>query len=84
MKSILIDHTVNDSFLALIAKSEPAVIFQICNFLHLQADLVQAYSSKNAELANLAEAIEGEKKEQWRLEGRSHLFDAKRVSQEII
>ncbi|XP_071824693.1 ATP synthase F(0) complex subunit B1, mitochondrial-like [Apostichopus japonicus] len=43
-----------------------------------EADLVQAYSSKNAELANLAEAIEGEKKEQWRLEGRSHLFDAKR------
>lgn len=41
-------------------------------------DLVQAYSSKNAQLANLEEAIESEKKEQWRLEGRSHLFDAKR------
>lgn len=41
-------------------------------------DLARAYSGKNAELASLKNAIEEEQKEQWRLEGRSHLFDAKR------
>lgn len=34
---------------------------------------------KDQAMGSLAEAIEQEKKEQWRVEGRHMLFDAKRV-----
>lgn len=35
---------------------------------------------KDIAISSLAQAIEDEKKEQWRVEGRAMLFDAKRVS----
>ncbi|KAM9321263.1 ATP synthase peripheral stalk subunit b, mitochondrial [Gastrophryne carolinensis] len=38
----------------------------------------KAESVKATAMAELAAAIEAEKKEQWRVEGRNHLFDAKR------
>lgn len=34
---------------------------------------------KDQAMGSLSEAIEQEKKEQWRVEGRNMLFDAKRV-----
>ncbi|XP_051890501.1 ATP synthase F(0) complex subunit B1, mitochondrial [Pristis pectinata] len=38
----------------------------------------KAQEVKDLAITNLAEAIEQENKEQWRIEGRHHLFDAKR------
>lgn len=35
---------------------------------------------KDLAISSLAQAVEDEKKEQWRVEGRSVLFDAKRVN----
>ncbi|XP_009083479.1 PREDICTED: ATP synthase F(0) complex subunit B1, mitochondrial [Acanthisitta chloris] len=40
--------------------------------------IAQALAVKNEAIENLQAAIEQEKKEQWRVEGRSYLFDAKR------
>jgi len=40
--------------------------------------VAKAQEVKDLAMASLAQAIEDEKKEQWRLEGRSMLFDAKR------
>lgn len=45
-----------------------------------QEKVSKAQEVKDAAMSNLAQAIENEKKEQWRAEGRSLLFDAKRVS----
>ncbi|WP_411016742.1 ATPase B chain family protein, partial [Salmonella sp. s51944] len=41
-------------------------------------DLENAYTSRNNSLTHLKDSISEEKKEQWRLDGRDHLFDAKR------
>ncbi|KFO86663.1 hypothetical protein N320_05047, partial [Buceros rhinoceros silvestris] len=40
--------------------------------------VAQALAVKNEAIKDLETAIEQEKKEQWRVEGRSYLFDAKR------
>lgn len=40
--------------------------------------VAKAQEVKDIAMNSLAEAIEAEKKEQWRIEGRQHLFDAKR------
>lgn len=51
-----------------------------CVFCFLfQEKVAQALAVKNEAIKNLETAIEQEKKEQWRVEGRSYLFDAKRV-----
>lgn len=42
--------------------------------------MAKAQEVKDVAMASLAEAIEDEKKEQWRVDGRAMLFDAKRVS----
>lgn len=42
--------------------------------------MAKAQEVKDVAMASLAQAIEDEKKEQWRAEGRSLLFDAKRVN----
>lgn len=48
--------------------------------LCLQDKVAKAQEVKDVAMSSLAQAIEDEKKEQWRAEGRSMLFDAKRVS----
>ncbi|KAM8829879.1 ATP synthase peripheral stalk subunit b, mitochondrial [Synchiropus picturatus] len=40
--------------------------------------VAEAQSAKDTAMSSLTQAIEDEKKEQWRVEGRSMLFDAKR------
>lgn len=42
--------------------------------------MAKAHEVKDAAISNLTQAVEDEKKEQGRVEGRSLLFDAKRVS----
>lgn len=42
--------------------------------------MAKAQEVKDVAMASLTQAIEEEKKEQWRVDGRSMLFDAKRVS----
>lgn len=42
--------------------------------------MAKAQEVKDLAVTNLTQAIEDEKKEQWRAEGRQMLFDAKRVS----
>lgn len=49
-------------------------------FVALQEKVATAQEVKDIAMTSLAQAIEEEKKEQWRVEGRSMLFDAKRVS----
>ena len=41
--------------------------------------MAKALAVKNEAIKDLETAIEQEKKEQWRVEGRGYLFDAKRV-----
>lgn len=41
--------------------------------------MAKAQEVKDQAMASLAQGIEDEKKEQWRVEGRHVLFDAKRV-----
>lgn len=41
--------------------------------------MAKAQEVKDQAMASLAQGIEDEKKEQWRVEGRHMLFDAKRV-----
>lgn len=41
--------------------------------------MAKAQEVKDLAMSGLAQAIDDEKKEQWRVEGRSMLFDAKRV-----
>lgn len=55
---------------------------QICKRLdlYLQEKLAKANEVKDAAISSLAQAIADEKKEQWRVDGRAVLFDAKRVS----
>lgn len=48
--------------------------------LCLQEKVAKAQEVKDVAMSSLVEAIENEKKEQWRVEGRGLLFDAKRVS----
>lgn len=48
-------------------------------FVSFQEKLAKAQAVKNESIEGLEAAIEQEKKEQWRVEGRSYLFDAKRV-----
>lgn len=48
--------------------------------LFCQEKLAKAQVVKDLTLNSMTESIENEKKEQWRTEGRSLLFDAKRVS----
>jgi len=43
-----------------------------------EESLEKAYSGRNASIAAYNDAIEHEKTEQWRLEGRNHLFNARR------
>jgi len=50
-------------------------IFCFC----FQEKIAKALEVKNEAIKALETAIEEEKKEQWRIEGRSYLFDAKRV-----
>lgn len=55
----------------------------VCFFLFVccfQDKVAKAQETKDLAMSSLAQAIEDEKKEQWRTEGRSMLFDAKRVS----
>lgn len=42
--------------------------------------MAKAQEVKEVAMSSLTQAIEDEKKEQWRVDGRSMLFDAKRVS----
>lgn len=42
--------------------------------------MAKAEEVKDVAMSSLTQAIEDEKKEQWRVDGRSMLFDAKRVS----
>lgn len=44
-----------------------------------QEKVAKALAVKNEAIKGFETAIEQEKKEQWRVEGRSYLFDAKRV-----
>lgn len=55
---------------------------QICKAgdLCLQEKVAKVQEAKDTAMSNLTQAIEEEKKEQWRIEGRSMLFDAKRVT----
>lgn len=46
----------------------------------MQDKVAKAQEVKDLAISGLTQAIEDEKKEQWRVEGRSMLFDAKRVS----
>lgn len=48
--------------------------------LYSQEKLAKAQEVKDVAMSSLTQAIEDEKKEQWRVDGRSLLFDAKRVS----
>ncbi len=41
--------------------------------------MAKAQEVKDQGMATLAQGVENEKKEQWRVEGRHMLFDAKRV-----
>lgn len=47
--------------------------------MYFQDKVAKAQEVKDLAMSGLAQAIEDEKKEQWRAEGRSMLFDAKRV-----
>lgn len=51
----------------------------LCSF-SLQEKVAKAKEVKELAMSHLTQAIEDEKKEQWRVEGRQMLFDAKRVS----
>lgn len=55
---------------------------QICKRLdlYLQEKLAKANEVKDSAISSLTQAIADEKKEQWRVDGRAVLFDAKRVS----
>ncbi|XP_077984257.1 ATP synthase peripheral stalk subunit b, mitochondrial-like [Glandiceps talaboti] len=44
---------------------------------HIEEQLQTAYEAKNIEQVSLEDLINSEKKEQWRLEGRDMLFDAR-------
>ncbi len=61
---------------------EPSVSVRVCVCVCvcLQDKVAKAQEVKDLAMASLAQAIEDEKKEQWRAEGRPMLFDAKRVS----
>lgn len=52
----------------------------MCSVLVLQEKVQKAQEVKDLAMTSLAQAIQDEKKEQWRAEGRQMLFDAKRVS----
>lgn len=52
--------------------------------LCLQDKVAKAQEVKDVAMSSLAQAIEDENKEQWRAEGRSMLFDAKRVSNVFV
>ncbi|GCC29477.1 ATP synthase F(0) complex subunit B1, mitochondrial [Chiloscyllium punctatum] len=49
-----------------------------------EAKVQKAQEVKDLAMSSLQEAIEAEKKEQWRTEGRVHLFDAKRNNVAMI
>lgn len=51
------------------------IFFYLCS----QEKMAKAQEVKDLAMSGLAQAIDDEKKEQWRVEGRSMLFDAKRV-----
>ncbi|XP_068125847.1 LOW QUALITY PROTEIN: ATP synthase F(0) complex subunit B1, mitochondrial [Hyperolius riggenbachi] len=46
--------------------------------------VAEAQAAKDGSINSLERAIEGEKKEQWRVEGRHHLFDAKRNNVKML
>ncbi len=56
----------------------------VCLCVCLQDKVAKAQEVKDLAMSSLAQAIEDEKKEQWRAEGRSMLFDAKKVSSVLI
>lgn len=56
----------------------------LCYLLCLQEKVAKAQEVKDLAMSSLAQAIEDEKKEQWRAEGRSMLFDTKRVSSSSV
>lgn len=61
----------------LLWSSYKLLVLFVCCF---QDKVAKAQETKDLAVSSLAQAIEDEKKEQWRTEGRSMLFDAKRVS----
>ena len=61
-------------------KKEQTHTWILCVCLCDQEKVAKAQEVKDLATTNLALAIEDEKKEQWRVEGRQMLFDAKRVS----
>jgi len=63
-------------FCANLCKHSSVNLLCVC----FQEKVAKAQEVKDIAMAGLAQAIEDEKKEQWRAEGRSMLFDAKRVS----
>ncbi|KAJ0036867.1 hypothetical protein NQD34_005544 [Periophthalmus magnuspinnatus] len=65
-------------------KLNEAWIFFLMFLMVLQEKVAKAQEVKDLAMTSLTQAIEDEKKEQWRVEGRSMLFDAKRNNVAMI
>lgn len=56
------------------------LLLSLCWSCVSQEKVSKVREVKELAVSNLQQAIEDEKKEQWRAEGRQNLFDAKRVT----